>query len=216
MLQALFHAGSAGSPPSRPIASSGRSTGGSTGFRKTAARRISTPPTRVEPVGGRRHGRHRRVLHAGADDRLHHGDPIADGDVAAVSERARRRRTPRTTRCAAGIFPRNRRARNGRSARGRARAAAVERRRRRPRRAVPAARVERDERAASEPALSRSAHAARASPRRLHRQRQRRADGAGVPAGGARRAARDRVARERRATIASAFSARASDRASRC
>ena len=38
------------------------------------------------------------------------------------------------------------------------------------------------------------AHAARALARRLHRQRQHRADGAGLPAGGARRAARDRVA----------------------
>ena len=32
------------------------------------------------------------------------------------------------------------------------------------------------------------------TPRRLHRQRQRRPDGAGLPAGGARRAARDRLA----------------------
>ena len=41
---------------------------------------------------------------------------------------------------------------------------------------VPAARVERHERAASQPAVSRPADAARAAPRRLHRQRQRRAD----------------------------------------
>src|SRR5436853_643484 len=48
---------------------------------------------------------------------------------------------------------------------------------------------------ASEPAVSRLADAAGTGPRRLHRQRQCRADGADLQAGGARRAARDRVAR---------------------
>ena len=51
--------------------------------------------------------------------------------------------------------------------------------------------------------------------RRLHRQRERRPDAAGEPAGGARRAARGRLA-ARRATSASASSARASARACRC
>ena len=80
---------------------------------------------------------------------------------------------------------------------------------------VPAAGDERHDRAAPEPAVSRSADAARAAPRRLHRQRERRADGAGVPPGGARRAARDRLAGRRRVTSASASSARASARACR-
>ena len=44
------------------------------------------------------------------------------------------------------------------------------------------------------PALSRRPQAGGTAPRRLHRQRQHRPDGAGVPAGGARRAARDRLA----------------------
>ena len=103
-----------------------------------------------------------------------------------------------------------------RDARGRSRASAMELRRRGTCRAVPAARVERHERAATQPAVSRSAHAARTASRRLHRQRQHRAHAAGVPAGGARRAAGDRVAARRRATIASAFSAPASDRVWRC
>ena len=71
-------------------------------------------------------------------------------------------------------------------------------------------------RAAAELAVSRRAHAARAPARRLHRQRERRPDRAGLPAGGARRAAGDRVARARRATSRSASSARASARACRC
>ena len=72
---------------------------------------------------------------------------------------------------------------------------------------VPAAHLERPQRAAPQPAVSRSAHAARTPSRRLHRQRQRRADGAGVPAGRARCAARHRVACGCRATSASASSA---------
>ena len=53
-------------------------------------------------------------------------------------------------------------------------------------------------------------------PRRLHRQRQRRAHGAGLPPGGARRAAGDRGGCAIRATSASACSAPAWARASRC
>ena len=60
------------------------------------------------------------------------------------------------------------------------------------------------------------AHAARAHARRLHRQRQRRADGAGLPPGGARRAARHRLAATRRATSRSGSSAPASARVWRC
>ena len=86
----------------------------------------------------------------------------------------------------------------------------------RPRRPVPAVEPVRHQRAAAHPALPRRAHAARAPARRLHRQRQRRPDGAGLPPGGARRAARDRLAGARRDTSRSASSARASDPASRC
>ena len=75
-----------------------------------------------------------------------------------------------------------------------ARDAAVELRRRRPRRAVPAAQPLRLSALRLSLPVSRRAHAARAHPRRLHRQRQRRPDGAGLPPGGARRAARDRLA----------------------
>src|ERR1700680_2389986 len=56
---------------------------------------------------------------------------------------------------------------------------------------------ERDDRAASQPAVSRSADASGAAPCRLHRERERRAHGTGVPPGGARRAARHPVARAR-------------------
>ena len=81
------------------------------------------------------------------------------------------------------------------TARRRARHAAMERRPWRPCRVVPAARVERDERPAAQPAVSRPADAARTSPRRLHRQRERRADGPGLPPGGPRREAGDCLAR---------------------
>ena len=54
------------------------------------------------------------------------------------------------------------------------------------------------------------------TPRGLHRQRQRRADGAGVPAGGRGRAPRGRVAGAARGTSGSASWARASDPAWRC
>src|SRR6266850_5199767 len=76
----------------------------------------------------------------------------------------------------------------------RARAAAMELRSQRTRRSVQAPGMERHERAAPQPAVSRPAHAARAASRRLHRLGERFADGAGLPAGGARRAARNRVA----------------------
>ncbi len=70
----------------------------------------------------------------------------------------------------------------------------MELRSQRTRRSVQAPGMERHERAAPQPAVSRSAHAARAASRRLHRLGERCADGAGLPAGGARRAARNRVA----------------------
>ena len=77
---------------------------------------------------------------------------------------------------------------------GRRRDAAVELRRARAHRAVAAAGALRRLGAAPQPALPRCAHAARADARRLHRQLEHRADGAGVPPGGARRAARGGVA----------------------
>ena len=76
----------------------------------------------------------------------------------------------------------------------RRRLAAVELRRRRPHRPVAAAGAIRRLSAASQPAVSRLAHAARAHARRLHRQLEHRAHGAGVPAGRARRATRHPVA----------------------
>src|SRR6266850_289191 len=60
----------------------------------------------------------------------------------------------------------------------RARAAAMELRSRRTRRSVQAPGMERHERAAPQPAVSRPAHAARAASRRLHRLGERFADGA--------------------------------------
>ena len=63
-------------------------------------------------------------------------------------------------------------------------------------RAGAAARALRRVGAAPQPALSRRAHAARADARRLHRQLEHRAHGAGVPAGGARCAARGGLARD--------------------
>ena len=131
---------------------------------------------------------------------------------ADVSERARHAASREQHRLLPPVSgPRSWRAERRRAAgspRRRAGAAAVELRPGRSRRAVPAAGDERHERAAPQPAVSRSADAAGAAPRRLHRQRQRRADGAGVPPGGARRAAGDRLAGAARASIASAFSAR--------
>ena len=99
---------------------------------------------------------------------------------------------------------------------GGGRAAAVERRFRRPRRLVPAAEQVRHQRAAAQPALSRRADAARAPPRRLHRQLERRPHRAGLPPGRARCPPRDCVAGDAGIRRRSAFSARASDRASRC
>ena len=61
-----------------------------------------------------------------------------------------------------------------------------------------AARAERHDGAASQPALSRSADAARAPARRLHRERECRANGAGLPSGGARCPSRDCLACRRR------------------
>ena len=142
-----------------------------------------------------------------------------------LSDRSSRRRAPAhvshgpadaASREQHGVVPLVRSAADRRPARRRPRAAAVERGRGRPRRAVPAAQLERPERAAPQPAVSRSAHAARAPSRRLHRQRQRRADGAGVPAGGARCAARHRVARGGGLRAHRHPRDRASDRASRC
>jgi len=150
-------------------------------------------------------GRHRRLLHAAADRRLH-ADARRRRRSADVPQRLhhaarveQHRALPVLPGAGAGR-PKGRPPRIGCRARPSGRApvagggagdAAMEFRRGRPRRAVQAARLERHERAAPQPAVSRSAHAARAPPRRLHRQRQRDADAAGVPAGGARRAAGD-------------------------
>ena len=148
----------------------------------------------------------------------------ADADAAdrqAGTFRARwSRRIRRTTSSWRAGFPRRtkqpvdaaRRAPRPR----RRRAAAVELGCRGTCRPVASARAMRRLRAASQPALSRRAHAAGADARRLHRQLQHRADHPGVPAGGARRPARRRVAVAARASSASASSARASARASRC
>ena len=83
-------------------------------------------------------------------------------------------------------------------ARSSARAPAMEFRCRRTRRAVEAARAARHDRAASQPSLSRSADAARARARRLHRERECRANGAGLSSGGARCASRHCLACGRR------------------
>ena len=197
-----------GTPPRRRsprIASSGRSSGDSTGFRRTAIDALGSD-VRAAPadvIGD-------WVSHVMADTDAFFTPapttdytltPAADGDRADVSQRVRHAARGEQH----GVLPvlsggrrppyEPRVGRPSGAARRGPRAAAMELRRRRPRRAVPAAREERHERAASQPAVSRSAHAARTAARRLHRQRQHRADGAGVPPGGARRAARDRVAR---------------------
>ena len=207
--------GSAVSRRSPRIASSGRSSGASTGFRPNG-HAAGRPAEASWRLGARRHGRHRRVLHAAADDATTELERGADGDSASTLTFPSAFATPHPenntvyVRLFPGAAPAERDRGRG------ARAAAVERRRRRTRRAVPAAGVERHERAAAQPAVPRPADAARTPPRRLHRQLERRAHAAGVPAGGARRATRDRVARARRATSASGSSAPASARASRC
>ena len=116
---------------------------------------------------------------------------------ADVSRARWSHRIPRTTPSSARWFPAAGEPPLGRAAGprpGRRRAAAVELRRRGAHRAVAAARPIRRLGAATQPALSRRAHAARADARRLHRQLEHRADGAGLPPGGARRAARGGVA----------------------
>ena len=78
--------GSAGSRRSPPIASSGRSSGASTGFRRTATatRSRGAPPLeQLQRVGRGRHGGHRRLLHAAADARLHAVRSVAGGRAAA-------------------------------------------------------------------------------------------------------------------------------------
>ena len=84
-----------------------------------------------------------------------------------------------------------------RSASGCTRPAAMERRSAGPCRTLSTARPIRDERASPQPALSRRAKAAGARARRLHRQLERDSHAGGLPAGRARRAARDQwLARE--------------------
>ena len=148
-------------------------------------------------MGGRRHGRHRRVLHATDRRRTTSNDPGHAGDVLLFPSALT---TPHlennTVRC--GYFP-ARRARDGK----RSRAAVI---------VLPQWNADAGghvglcrllawngmSASATEPALSRPADAARTPSRRLHRQRQRRAHAAGLPPGGARRAAGRRVAGERR------------------
>ena len=115
------------------------------------------------------------LLHAAADDATTRSRAVARRRAAAdVSERARDAASREQHRLRAGYF---RARRNGRT-------------RARPCSCcrsgtpmpgghvgpVPAARDERHDGAAPQPAVSRSAHAARTAPRRLHRQRERRAD----------------------------------------
>ena len=183
----------------------------------TAARRPGRagPARTASRVGRARHGGHRRLLHAAADARLHVVRSIGKTAIGLLTFPTALP-TPHPANNTVSL-PLVRSARGrGRAARGGPRAAAVERGRRRPRRVVPAAQLERPERAAPQPAVSRSAHAARAPSRRLHRQRERRADGAGVPAGRARRAARHRVARGAGLRAHRHPRHRASDRAWRC
>ena len=112
---------------------------------------------------------------------------------ADVSERASRRRIARTTRCTARLL----RAAARHGAQRRAAVLVLPQWNADPGGHVGLCRLlamNGMTRAAPQPAVSRSAHAAGAAARRLHRQRQRRAHGAGLPAGGPRRAAGDRLA----------------------
>ena len=177
--------GSAAWRPSPPTASRVRSNGASTG----SPTRICLPAIRGAccRTGVKRPSRDSDEFYA-----VTPADDCGARRATCSPSRARsRRRIRRTTRSARATSPIA-------SPRGRKRAvlvmAAVEFRRRRARRAVPAAQSLRHLRAAPEPSVSRRADAARAHARRLHRQRQRRPDGAGVPPGGARRAARHRLA----------------------
>ena len=146
--------------------------------------------------------RHRRVLHAAADRSTTRSAPADDGDRLLTFPSAFITPHPENNTCTAG---------SSRAAPQRSRAAVLvlpqwNSDAGRPRRPVPDPRVERHERAAPQPAVSRSADAARAPARRLHRQLQRRADRAGVPPGGARRAARDCSGWRRKDTNGSASS----------
>ena len=149
-----------------------------------------------EPVGGRRHGGHQWVLHAGTDNPLHQAirSVWRHGSVSERAQDTARREQHRALQ----VFSRSIDAQERPVPLGRHRPSAVERRRRWTRRPLSPAGVERVERASAEPALPRPAHAARTSSRRLHRQRQHRAYAAGMPSGRARRAAGSGVARERR------------------
>ena len=140
------------------------------------------PADAIARLGVAGDGGHRRVLHAAADDRLHADARDADGDLltfpSALDDAA-----PREQHGLLPVFSdaRDRRERASATASRATRAAVLvlpqwNSDAGRPRRSVQAAGVERHERAAPEPAVSRPAHAARAAPRRLHRQRERRAD----------------------------------------
>ncbi len=178
---------------SRRIASSGRSTGASTGSVQRTPSRL--PEERVAAwvdevmrdtpaffehaadVRLRLHRRHRPNCRRGARP-------------ARCASRARSsRRTPRTTPSSAAGFRRRRVAarQTQRPWTRRRRDVAVELGQRRSHRAVEAAGAIRRVRAAHQPALSRRTHAARVDARRLHRQLEHRADGAGLSSGGARR-----------------------------
>ena len=160
--------GSDGSRRSRRIASSGRSNGASTGFRTadghaSGRERLTRSTERSDASLGRS-----SVM---ADTDAFFTPPpttcvsrsasaSTDGErLADVSERVRDAASREQHR----LLPVLPGAAHEATARGAvARAAAVERRPRRTRRAVPAAGDERHDRAAPEPAVSRSAHAARA------------------------------------------------------
>ncbi len=152
-------------------------------------------------MGRRDHARHRRVLHAGARAlHLHEsaGHRCARRAKKACVTFASGYATPHpennTVVCryfaaepdletqARSTAPRGRRA------------GAMELRRRRPHRPLQDPSEARHRVAAHQPAVSRRAHAARTDARRLHRQLEHRPHAAGVPAGGARCAARAVVA----------------------
>ena len=194
MLQAFFTPGNAGSPRSPPTASSGRSSGDSTGFRQNG-RPADRPGRRDRRVGRGRDVGHRRVLHAAADRRLPLRDRRIDGSELLTFPSALVTPHPENNTVRCRYFP---------AARSPARA--------RPRAAVlvlPQWNADPDGHVGlcrllawngmTALRLSLPYHDQRMPPelhaRGLHRQLQRRADGAGQPAGGARRAARDRLAR---------------------
>ena len=117
-------------------------------------------------------------------------DAVLEGDTLTFTRARSRRRIQRTTRFGRATSP----TLSPRGERAVLVMAQWEFRRGRSRRAVPAAQSLRHLGLPPQSSLSRRPHAARAHARRLHRQRERRPDGAGVPPGRPRRAARHRLA----------------------